>query len=58
MLPSYNMIINLYCTSDIHECDDGTNGCEHNCTNNEGSFTCSCMSGFRLDENGKNCTGE
>ena len=44
--------------SDINECDDDTDDCEQICTNTEGSFYCSCMNGFILDDNGKNCTGE
>ena len=46
------------CFSDINECEDDTDDCEQICTNTEGSFDCSCMSGFTLDDNGKNCTGE
>ena len=38
--------------------DDCTeNPCEHICTNNNGSFTCSCYNGYELDENGRSCNG-
>ena len=43
---------------DINECDTANGGCEHNCTNTIGSFSCSCDTGYQLDENGLNCTGE
>ena len=52
----YDHLLKLYI--DINECDDDTDGCEHNCTNTEGLFYCSCDGGFTLDTNGKNCTGE
>ena len=32
-------------------------GCEQICTNAIGSFACSCIIGYQLDENGFNCTG-
>ena len=43
--------------SDVDECITETHGCDTNalCTNNNGSFTCSCKSGFKGD--GKNCQG-
>ena len=49
---SYNIIL-----LDINECDEGSHNCEHICTNTVGSFECSCNSGYRLDDNGRNCLG-
>ena len=49
---SYNIIL-----LDINECDEGSHNCEHICTNTAGSFECSCNSGYRLDGNGRNCSG-
>ena len=46
------------CSIDINECNTGNGGCEHNCTNTIGSFTCSCDTGYQLDENGLNCSGK
>ena len=43
---------------DIDECATSNAVCEHNCTNTIGSFTCSCDTGYQLDRNGLNCTGE
>ena len=44
--------------SDIDECDRGIDGCQHACRNNDGSFLCTCNTGYVLAPNGKNCTGE
>ena len=41
---------------DINECNTGNGGCEHTCTNSDGSFTCSCDTGYQLDSN-KHCSG-
>lgn len=42
---------------DIDECSSNNNTCQHNCTNTEGSYTCSCREGFRPDvDNSKACT--
>jgi len=43
---------------DISECDTRNGGCEQMCTNTIGSFNCSCGTGYLLDGNGLNCTGE
>ena len=44
--------------SDINECALDLDGCDHNCTNTEGSFVCSCRDGFFLDEDERSCSGE
>lgn len=41
---------------DVNECLN-TSSCDHNCTNEIGSFTCSCTVGYRLGNDGKRCTG-
>ena len=41
--------------SDIDECTEDP--CDHNCTNTDGSFTCSCNNGYELDDNGRSCNG-
>ena len=45
-------------TTDINECaSDST--CDQVCNNNEGSYTCSCRSGYELiTDGGRDCTGE
>uniref|UniRef100_A0A2C9KBW4 Cubilin n=1 Tax=Biomphalaria glabrata TaxID=6526 RepID=A0A2C9KBW4_BIOGL len=37
---------------DVNECLNST-ACDHSCVNTEGSFTCSCRNGFRLDATDK-----
>ena len=43
--------------SDINECATSNGGCETTCTNTDGSFTCSCDSGFQLNGDGLSCDG-
>ena len=43
--------------SDIDECEQGISGCEHNCINNNGSFSCSCNNGYKLAVDNKSCPG-
>jgi len=44
-------------TADIDECATGTDNCDPDatCTNVQGSFTCSCNSGY--DGDGQTCSG-
>lgn len=43
---------------DIDECQEDTDGCSQLCINNDGSFTCSCNSGYRLKSDKKTCEGK
>ena len=43
--------------SDIDECERGTDGCDHNCTNTDGSYYCTCMDGYELESDNHTCTG-
>ena len=49
--------ISLYITSDIDECSLDPSPCDENadCTNSEGSFSCTCKQGFTGD--GEVCQG-
>ncbi|PFX32349.1 Mucin-4 [Stylophora pistillata] len=42
---------------DIDECATNEDRCSHDCSNTEGSYTCSCMDGFRLDGDNVTCIG-
>ena len=42
---------------DINECANQNGGCEQNCQNAIGSYSCSCLTGYIIDSNGYNCTG-
>ena len=44
--------------TDINECNTNNGGCEHTCTNVDGSNICSCDEGYTLDSNGNSCTGK
>ena len=43
--------------SDIDECTQGLAGCSYNCINTLGSFLCTCMNGFELLSDNRNCGG-
>ena len=43
---------------DIDECIEDTDACAQNCTNSIGSYTCSCVSGYRLANNRLGCNGQ
>ena len=43
---------------DVDECANGTDGCAQTCTNSEGSYTCSCDSGYTLLTDNLNCEGK
>ena len=46
------------CLLDIDECILKTDGCEQACQNSPGNFSCLCLKGYVLSDNGKNCTGK
>lgn len=46
------------CCLDIDECTIENGGCETFCTNSEGSYECSCQSGYALMPDLRSCTGE
>ena len=43
--------------TDVDECAEGLDGCDHNCTNTVGSYYCSCMDGYVLEADNHTCTG-
>ena len=55
----YIQYITFNLLTDINECIEGTSGCQHNCHNNIGSFTCSCNPGYvPPGTNWKSCVGK
>ncbi len=56
LLLLFFIIIILYLiVADINECSTNNGGCSQTCTNTQGSFTCSCSSGYQLSGNGLSC---
>ena len=47
----------MVCT-DVDECSNGTNDCDHTCTNTIGGYTCSCHQGYLLYNDSATCNGE
>ena len=43
---------------DINECGEDNGGCNQTCLNIDGSFECSCNDGYKLDANGRTCSGK
>ena len=43
---------------DIDECETNNGGCNHTCTNSDGSYTCSCNTGYTLDLDEEGCSRE
>ena len=43
--------------SDIDECVERLDGCDHNCTNTNGNYYCTCMDGYVLEADNHTCTG-
>ena len=55
----YGPLSIIYLTTDVNECsDDDLNACDREgiCTNNDGSYTCKCETGYA--GNGFKCEGE
>ena len=46
------------CVIDIDECNTNNGGCNQTCTNNVGSFFCSCQPGYQLYANNQSCNGK
>ena len=54
---AYPTIINHVCVADDNECETMNGGCEHTCSNEPGSFTCSCRAGYDLQADQISCAG-
>ena len=47
-----------FISKDKDECALANGGCQHTCTNTDGSYKCSCYSGYRLQPDGLTCQGK
>ncbi|XP_078693848.1 uncharacterized protein LOC144923323 isoform X2 [Branchiostoma floridae x Branchiostoma belcheri] len=36
------------CSTDVNECSSGNGGCDHTCVNTQGSYHCTCRTGYLL----------
>ena len=54
VIHEYSWVYNFI---DINECKMSNGGCEHVCTNNNGSFFCTCNAGFILKNDTLSCAG-
>ena len=46
----------LFYGAEIDECAEGTARCDHQCTNIDGGFNCSCFKGYTLNGDLRTCT--
>ncbi len=51
LLSELRLVPSLSDAVDIDECENGTDNCQQQCVNTEGSFLCECYSGFKFDSN-------
>ena len=42
----------------MNECNNDNGGCDDTCTNNDGSYKCSCDDGYELDNDQHMCNGK
>ena len=50
-------LLNSLVYPDIDECTEQIDGCAQICTDTDGSYTCSCNSGYELSTNDRDCDG-
>ena len=55
--PARVLLSRIY-LSDVNECSTNNGGCNQVCTNNIGSFVCSCNAGYELDSDERTCVGK
>lgn len=49
------LVLTLFPSDDVNECDTDNGGCDQICTDTPSSFQCSCMAGYTLSSNGFTC---
>ena len=50
-------LLDCFCRLDINECATNNGYCAHLCTNTNGSYFCTCLTGFALSADHAHCTG-
>ena len=55
--PTTFFICSCFFSLDIDECKTFDGSCSHSCSNVVGTYTCTCPTGFVLDDNGLDCLG-
>ena len=50
--------ITLINSTDINECVLNTDDCDHICSNNVGSYQCTCLTGYGLASDQHSCEGK
>ena len=51
------LVMSLCYFTDINECLTNNAGCSDICVNTDGSYQCTCGSGFELDSDNHTCKG-
>ena len=44
--------------TDVDECQTNNGGCAQTCANSDGSFDCSCSTGYTLADDALGCNGK
>ena len=57
LLSNVTHFTGLNYSADMDECQASNGGCAQICNNTDGSFVCSCMTGYTLAANSLGCDG-
>ena len=49
------LLLLLYFSIDVDECEEDISGCSQTCNNSIGLFTCGCQEGYFLSDDEKSC---
>ena len=53
----YFSILYLLIVLDKDECRTQSHGCQQKCLNEHGSYSCTCLDGYKLNSDNKTCSG-
>ena len=55
----YVLVQSIFCSTDINECQNLNGGCEQECVDSEGSYSCQCYMGYtNMEGNRFHCEGK